>query len=318
MTGELKTACKRMLLFSAFLIVQILNSVMVIPRIPPLMGIDSIFLIIASVLFMRYLEGCVAEGGLMKRMLIWISIMMLLWFVLRFAKYKCFHEIEEIKRFCWYLYYIPMLSIPLLTFFSAVNIDTRQGKLSSRLHWMIAVTVLLILLVLTNDSHQLVFRFSAHFETWDQRYTYGISFFFIKAWEYGLYISAIITMIVKCRVDFLKHHAWVVLLPFIICTPIILIIAFDIGFKVNGEGVLDVSTVLVFMVASFLDISIQIGLIPSNRNYYEIFSISSLSIQITDNTGKPLYASPSASKHAERWLKTETPIIEEDTLIRRM
>ncbi|MDO4556220.1 MAG: hypothetical protein Q4B70_13925 [Lachnospiraceae bacterium] len=51
-------------------------------------------------------------------------------------------------------------------------------------------TVALLLLVLTNDQHQLVFVFPADALIWINDYHYGIGYFLVVIWEIGCAFNA--------------------------------------------------------------------------------------------------------------------------------
>lgn len=88
-----------------------------------------------------------------------ISVLLILWFTFRCAKYFIFWQPTAI-RYLWYLYYLPMLFIPILALLVALSLgkpdDYRLPKAACAL-WIISGA--LLLLVLTNDLHQLVFTF---------------------------------------------------------------------------------------------------------------------------------------------------------------
>lgn len=312
-------AIKRLFFCILLLVIPVLSYTNVIPNKAPFYEVNRIYLIALAVVLTRYYYERIAERGVMKRMLIDISLLMMFWFIAVFCKYKIFIDFTVLKRFCWYAYYIPMLFIPLLVFFTALSMDIVENEhIPARWHWMIVVTAIFVLFVLTNDMHQLVFKFNPGFENWDNDYSYNLIFYFLTVWEYGLYIAAFVVMIIRCRVAYMRKSAWVVLIPFAIGIPTAIMIALGYGFRIKGQLLLDVSTVLCFMVAAFIDACIQIGLIPGNKSHSEILEYSSLAAQITDKQGGIIFASKKASDNAVEWLKKSSDyIIDGDTAIIR-
>lgn len=96
-----------------------------------------------------------------RRCLCGIASLMIFWFVIRTLKYDVFYE-PVLRRYSWYCYYIPLLSIPSLSVIAALKM--RESENQKRRQWtgiFLVITVGVILLVMTNDLHQLVFLLPA-------------------------------------------------------------------------------------------------------------------------------------------------------------
>ena len=95
-----------------------------------------------------------------RRYLLAIGGMLSFWLFVRASKWMLFAHDSQMNRYCWYSYYIPMVLVPLLAGMLLPHIGQseryRPGK--RRRFWYIPA-VALIGLVLTNDLHQLIFRF---------------------------------------------------------------------------------------------------------------------------------------------------------------
>ena len=123
----------------------------------------TVFLMAVSLSLMIYFSDHIIERS-MRKYLVGIAGLITLWSVLRGAKYISFEETDVIARHIWYLYYIPALFIPLLSLFAALSVGTQNGVRSRRIIVPASgVTLLLALMVLTNDFTQLVFRFKPGF-----------------------------------------------------------------------------------------------------------------------------------------------------------
>ena len=93
-----------------------------------------------------------------RRYLLAISVLMVLWILLRSIKFSI--DNMEAGRWLWYFYYFPMLLIPMLSVF--VSLSLGKGENFQLPRWtklLYFPTLLLLLLVLTNDLHQQVFSF---------------------------------------------------------------------------------------------------------------------------------------------------------------
>lgn len=79
--------------------------------------------------------------------------------VVRSAKYFIFWQPDAV-RYLWYLFYLPMLFVPMLALLIAMSLgkpDEYKFPKGMSVLWIISGT--LLLLVLTNDLHQFVFTF---------------------------------------------------------------------------------------------------------------------------------------------------------------
>ena len=93
-----------------------------------------------------------------RRYLTAVSALMVFWITVRTIRYSL-EECPWIMRHLWYLYYLPMLFIPLLAVFIALSLGKPE---SFRLpKWAALLNIpaaMLLLLVLTNDLHRHLVR----------------------------------------------------------------------------------------------------------------------------------------------------------------
>ena len=108
-----------------------------------------------------------------RRCLTAIGCLMVFWFFVRTVKFHIFHDPLG-EHICWYLYYIPMILIPVLGLAAAMFLGEKDGEKTVRkIIALLAFAVVLIISVFTNDLHQLVFRFSKQppFSDWYSFYS---------------------------------------------------------------------------------------------------------------------------------------------------
>ena len=118
----------------------------------------------------------------MRRCLTAIGCLMVFWFFVRTVKFHIFHEPLG-EHICWYLYYIPMILIPVLGLSAALFfVEKDEEKTVRQIIILLTVAAVLIISVFTNDLHQLVFRFSKQPPFSDRDYSYGILFAVIQGW----------------------------------------------------------------------------------------------------------------------------------------
>ena len=86
---------------------------------------------------------------------------MLLWLILRTLKYSFVTGLAA-GRYIWYLYYLPMLFLPLLWVYIALSMGKSEDYRLSRGTGMLSIIpAALFLLVITNDLHQQGFAFKS-------------------------------------------------------------------------------------------------------------------------------------------------------------
>ena len=291
---EVKSTLKRLALYYLLLVFNIIPCASILPDRFPMRNVSSVYLIFLCVCLILYYSYRVLRPGGLSIMMQSLSWMALLLILLRGIKYSVLAGVDILARHTWYLYYVPMLLIPLFFFFIALLISPKDElRVSKKWYWVGAVTAALILLVLTNDLHQQVFHFQPGFAGWDGQYTYGRLFYLITAWQYALYLAGVLVLSFKCSVSAAKKQAWLTVIPFVIGIAESILLATEKMPKLNGTYIFELPEVLIFMVAGILECCMQLGLIPTNQGYGKLFQKFPIRAQITDRKGKTVYASGS-------------------------
>ena len=252
-----------------------------------------------------------------RHYLLAISVLMVLWILLRSIKFSI--ENTEAERWLWYFYYFPMLFIPMLSVFVSRSLGKGEDfRLPRWTKLLYLPTLLLLLLVLTNDLHQQVFSFPSGVLS-DRAYRYESGYFFVLAWEALCAGFAFLSMVKNCRIPRSRRIRWLPLVPLALS----LAYAYAYVKKVHWVWVLagdmTVSQCLIF--ASILECCIQCGLIQSNLGYDELFEATSLPVQITDPAFCSQYVSAAmqgALPQSElRQMQQDTVHLGDDTLLKR-
>lgn len=224
-----------------------------------------------------------------------ISILLILWFIFRSAKYFIFWQPTAI-RYLWYLYYLPMLFIPILALLVALSLgkpdDYRLPKAACAL-WIISG--ILLLLVLTNDLHQLVFTFPEDAEVWsDKSNGYGIGSFIVIGWQILCMISALVVMIIKCRLKNGRRQLWTVI-PMAVSLVYLGLNYMDVQWFKLFFGDITAFQSLMYMLC--FEGCITCGFIHSSSRYFDLFSSSiGTSAVITDKDFNVRYAALNARR----------------------
>ena len=252
-----------------------------------------------------------------RRYLLAISVLMVLWILLRSIKFSI--ENTDAERWLWYFYYFPMLFIPMLSVFVSRSLGKGEDfRLPRWTKLLYLPTLLLLLLVLTNDLHQQVFSFPSGVLS-DRAYRYESGYFFVLAWEALCAGFALLSMVKNCRIPRSRRIRWLPLVPLALSLAYAYAYAEKVPWVWVLAGDMTVSQCLIF--ASILECCIQCGLIQSNLGYDELFEATSLPVQITDPAFCPQYVSAAmqeALPQSElRQMQQDTVHLSDDTLLKR-
>lgn len=224
-----------------------------------------------------------------RRYLTGVSLLLILWFTLRSAKYFIFWQ-PNVTRYLWYLYYLPMLFVPTLALLIAMSLGKPdEYKLPKSVWLLFAVSGALLILVLTNDLHQLVFSFSKNADIWsDESYGYGVCYFTVIGWQVLCAAAALVVMLFKCRLKNRKLR-FLPVIPLIVSLNYLVLNYIGIPWQKELFG--DVTAFQSLMYMLCFEACIACGYIHSNSRYADLFASSvGTSAQITDMSFNVRYA----------------------------
>ena len=318
--NEVKTSLKRLGLFYFLLALGIFGNCDIIPCRFPLENISSLYFFSLTVCLILHFYRRVAQHPKLRKLMLTLACMEALLVMLRGIKYSVFGSIHFLARYSWYLFFIPMLFIPVLLFYISLYIDAKDERLvRKRWGWVAVVTVLLILLVFTNDFHQMVYGYNPGFDNWDLDYSHGWAFAVVTAWEYGFYVISVVILIVKCSISKVKNQAWLIMIPFVLGVTMIMLKFTDTMPKINGHCLAEFPEMLCCMVTGVLECCMQLGMIPTNESYRELMKETSVRVQITDRDGNVIYKANAAKELTkEQFSAPDKARIGEHTILRRM
>ena len=251
-----------------------------------------------------------------RRYLISVSCLMVFWFVIRSTNYF-FTADAAVKRQLWYCYYLPMLFIPLFSLFVAISLDkSANARLSKTMLMLLYIpTLLCLLLVLTNDFHQLIFSFPEG-EVWtDKNMSYAFGYYFVIGWEILCALAAFLIMLIKCRHSQRKKYLPFLLLTCSIGYALIYVSGAEWMQMIGG----DITAAQCLMFTGILECCIQCGLIQTNTGYKSLFEAGSIGAQIVDTDYQTRYASanaPELTADLMRSAERGTTMLDKNTLLR--
>lgn len=252
-----------------------------------------------------------------QRYLLAISMLMVLWLLLRSIKFSIANT--DAERWLWYFYYVPILFIPMLSVFVSQSLGKSEDFHLPRWTKLLYVpTVLLLLLVLTNDLHQRVFSFPSGILS-DAAYRYERGYFFVLGWELFCAALSLFMIVTKCRIPHTKRVRLLPLVPFALSLAYVYAYAEKIHWVWVLTGDMTVAQCLMF--TGIFESCIQCGLIQSNRGYDELLEATTLPVQITDENFCTKHASatmrPPLPQSELRQITQDTVQLDDDTLLKR-
>lgn len=148
--------------------------------------------------------------------------------------------------------------------FAMLNIGKPENT-NNRKYLLIIPAAVLVLLVMTNDFHQLAFVFEPDFHNWNKQYSYGPVYYVIAVWIFILVLSSIVLSINRCRISATRKKLWIPIV--IILVAIIYTLWNNLNHGYSGLRIYNVPEVFCFASIALWESLIQIGLVPSNTGY---------------------------------------------------
>ncbi|MDD6203761.1 MAG: histidine kinase N-terminal 7TM domain-containing protein [Firmicutes bacterium] len=246
-----------------------------------------------------------------------ISALTVLWLMLRTIKYYFVRDPLAL-RLLWYLYYLPMLFIPLLAVFVALSLGQPESfRLPKRTALLYIPTAALLALVLTNDLHQLVFSFPSDASRWVNDYSYAAGYYPVLCWMLLCAVAALIVMLIKCRVP---NSRKLLIMPFVPCA---LALIYGVLYIASVPWLRliagDLTVVFCLFFAAVLESCIQCGLIQTNTGYGKLFEIGTIGAQIANEDYQVRYSSSNATEFSKETIRAAangTVSIDKDNLLK--
>ena len=238
-----------------------------------------------------------------------IVALMTLWLNFKVVKYYICTDIN-ISRYLWYLYYLPLIGIPLYMLFASLFIGkTEDYKLKWQVKLLYIPAVLLFLMIMTNDLHEFAFSFPQHDFSPDN-YQHGIGYFLVFGWFALCTFASFYVMYSGGKIK-RKPRAYAPLIATLVLT-ICYIITYMVENPVTKFLAGDLSSACSLLFAAVFECCIYCGLLPTNTRYDEMFVASvGSSAQIVDENFDVRYASASAEPLPVEYIKRalDTPIV---------
>ena len=205
----------------------------------------------------------------------------------------CMHfDSPVLARYYWYCYYIPFIATPLMLFLCSLAVWRPRTQPLPRWAWAVAAAAaLLALCALTNDLHQLMFRFPDGVFRNTDLYTPGPLFWLYFLCYGALLLSAFLISVVKAWQIRRGVNFLVPAIPPLLLGAWMILNLYHVVPAIAGVKLWLESDCFTFAMMAYLEACIRIGLIPANTGYGPLFSRLDLSAAVLDRNEAPVYRS---------------------------
>ena len=255
-----------------------------------------------------------------KSYLLAAAYLMLLFLAAQFTKYRIAVS-PGLTRYCWYVYYIPILMIPTLFLMTCYRF-LRGADIRLFERWFLLPAGLLVLGIMTNDIHMMAFHPNEgilHHQAFlpntgiaglvgsPNTYTHGFLYYAAYAWAGCAMVAGIIFLLAACR----KSGKWKkALLPLGILLPMPFIIVVNDRIPDTFFLTYQWPEIVMFCMLGVFEACIRTRLIPSNENHLGFFTQMNLPALITDRKLRPVYqtGSPIPATEEQMLQSLKTPV----------
>lgn len=214
-----------------------------------------------------------------RRLLLNVDLLMLFWILVRTLRFQL-NTPPGMDRMLGYLYYAPMLGIPVLCVQLVLTVDrSERYRLSAWARMLWLPSAVLLELVLTNDLHQQVFRLQ---QPWNENYQYGWLFGLVVGWIVICILLAFGIIAHKSRNPRILRRLPLPAIPMVLLGVYAVLYGFHIPLIKQFLG--DMTIVHCLMTAASLEGGLRCGLIQSNTGYEELLRVTSLAVQLDEHT----------------------------------
>ena len=226
-----------------------------------------------------------------------MDVLMLIWLTLRTLKYEVVTDMT-VAHYLWYLYYLPIIFIPLLGVYIAIFLGKSENYQLSKKSWLLSlIPVALFLAVITNDLHQQVFVFESGIPGVPDNkvFFHRPVYFVILVWVVGCVCFSIVQLLKKTRLPSIGKRR---MMPFVIsCVMLLYGVLYLLGFQVVRDVFGDMNVMFCLFYAAIYESCIHCRMIQSNTGYVELYEATTLASCIADQNGHILLRSRTAGEN---------------------
>ena len=226
-----------------------------------------------------------------------MDVLMLIWLTLRTLKYEVVTDMT-VARYLWYLYYLPIIFIPLLGVYIAIFLGKSENYQLSKKSWLLSlIPAALFLAVITNDLHQQVFVFESGIPGVPDNkvFFHRPVYFVILVWVVGCVCFSIVQLLKKTRLPSIGKRR---MMPFVLsCVMLLYGVLYLLEFQVVRDVFGDMNVMFCLFYAAIYESCIHCRMIQSNTGYVELYEATTLASCIADQNGHILLHSRTAGEN---------------------
>lgn len=236
----------------------------------------------------------------LRNYIFFVFSLLCFWIIVRMSRLLLSNR-EIVHRYAWYLYYVAMIYIPMLFVWISFSVEERleERKFSVYRKISFIYSTILLVFVLTNDLHNLVFKF--HTGNDDYSFNY-VMIVILLNYVVSIFIS--FGVLIKKAISMPKRRQLIIPSIFVL-SLLVYIIIFNV--YLNNKIAVELTKTVTLIIVLLTVFSMRFGLIPINRMHIPIFQKSRISLEIRDKTEKTLIKSD-AGKDFEVFLMKRKPI----------
>ncbi len=216
-----------------------------------------------------------------------IGILIVFWMVIRITKGLVYSD--GMARFCWYLYYVPLIFAPSYFYMCVCSLTNNLS--SKNKIYIYSISSLLLFLVISNDFHQLVFRFPDGLSNYNN-YKHFIGYYVICVYIFYYFGKGMVLIAIN---QFKFKKCFKAFLPlFLLVLGLLYTIFYVIGISFFRGS--NLSVILSVLICLGIELIFYLGLIPNNSKYKKAFIDSSLDMLIISLEGDSIYKTKTFNK----------------------
>ena len=262
-----------------------------------------LFLIIVVGLWGTSIVFRIVHPGL-KKTLGCITVCLAFWPLLRILKLSLlatgnpYAAADTLSRLCWYLYYIPLLFVPLMLLYSVWMMGRSPDQIKPPAWFMVLAVfgVVFFLLTATNDCHRLIFTFDTASTDWEGNHAYGYLGYAMYLFEGGIYALFIALLFRRqTRLPDRRRMALSVVLG--LALPVFLVLGMLYRLNVIAIYPGDMTFTTCLLTCLFCESCLLSGAFPSNAKYIALFTAARVWMRVLDHKGSLRYLTVPAQEN---------------------
>ena len=195
-----------------------------------------------------------------------------------FDKVSTFNDNND---YTWYLLYIPLLFIPAMWFITNNQIYIKNKTYKKVVAIIsLAISLVLFLLVLTNDFHQLVFIFPEGSNgSHPSDYKYNFGYFIIYAF---IFLEILTTIVLFYTFSSKKTTIKQKILPSVVILLVLVYSILYVAIDISVPYLSDMTLVYTILGTMLVYVSMRCGLIKNSGAYFEFFETCNVPLAIVN------------------------------------